>query len=412
MTEKNKTPNSIWVLSAALACIGAGQSTIFILVPQEIRLLGFNEFQIGLIFSISALAWIFFSPFWGRLSDRIGRSKVFMLGIIGFAISLFLFAAIIKIAQLYPISFSLLFALLIGARLINGLLGSAVRPSAGGRIADITDTTNRTSGFARLDAGWQFGVVLGPVAVGFIMLLSGNNILMPFLFLSLLGLCIGFLNFKLLKKDDSLFLNNEDISPLKFTDKRVFPSLVIAAFLGVSNACIVLTSSLFVNDVILKSSEDLYFFVSIGFAIVALSGLITQLFIVDKYSLNPKFLVFIGLILMSLIFYLLTNVNEIFSFYILLAIYGFGGGLARPGNVSILSLSINKNEQGSASGLMGTVFPLGHLLTPFTIMPLYMLNPSYPYLLISFMGLFLIIYMFYNQKIFFNFIKTEVNENV
>jgi MFS family permease len=93
-------------------------------------------------------------------------------------------------------------------------------------------------------------------------------------------------------------------------------------------------------------------------------------------------------------------------------IYGFGGGLARPGNVSILSLSINKNEQGSASGLMGTVFPLGHLLTPFTIMPLYMLNPSYPYLLISFVGLFLIIYMFYNQKIFFNFIKTEVNENV
>jgi len=92
-----------------------GQSTIFILVPQEIRSLGFNEFQVGLIFSISALAWIFFSPYWGRLSDRIGRSKVFMLGIIGFAISLFLFAAIIKFAQLYPISFSLLFVLLIGA---------------------------------------------------------------------------------------------------------------------------------------------------------------------------------------------------------------------------------------------------------------------------------------------------------
>ena len=161
MTERKKTPSSIWVLSAALACIGAGQSTIFILVPQEIRSLGFNEFQVGLIFSISALAWIFFSPFWGRLSDRIGRSKVFMLGIIGFAISLFLFAAIIKFAQLYPISFSLLFVLLIAARLINGLLGSAVRPSAGGRIADITDPTNRTSGFARLDAGWQFGVVLG-----------------------------------------------------------------------------------------------------------------------------------------------------------------------------------------------------------------------------------------------------------
>ena len=412
MIKKNRTPNSIWVLSAALACIGAGQSTIFILVPQEIRLLGFNEFQVGLIFSISALAWIFFSPFWGRLSDRIGRSKVFMLGIIGFAISLFLFAAIIKIAQIYPFSFTLLFVLLICARLINGLLGSAVRPSAGGRIADITDTTNRTSGFARLDAGWQFGVVLGPVAVGMIMLLSDNNLLMPFVFLSLLGLVIGFLNFKLLKKDDSSFESNTDSSALKFTDKRVFPSLVIASFLGISNACIVLTSSLFVNDVILKSTEDLYFFVSIGFAIVALSGLLTQLLIVDRYSLDPKMLVFIGLSLMTLIFYLLSSVNEISSFYILLAIFGFGGGLARPGNVSILSLSINKNEQGSASGLMGTVFPLGHLLTPFSIMPLYMMNPGYPYLLISFLGLFLLLYMFYNQKVFFKFIKTGVREDV
>ena len=80
---------------------------------------------------------------------------------------------------------------------------------------------------------------------------------------------------------------------------------MIAAFLGVSNACVVLTASLFVNDVILKSTEDLYFFVSIGFAIVALSGLLTQLFIVDKYSLNPKGLVFVGLFLMSLVFYLL-----------------------------------------------------------------------------------------------------------
>ena len=412
MIEKKNTPSSIWVLSAALACIGAGQSTIFILIPQEIRSLGFNEFQVGLIFSISALAWIFFSPYWGRLSDQIGRSKIFMLGIIGFALSLFLFAGIIKFAQIYTVSFSVLFILLILARLINGLLGSAVRPSAGGRIADITDTTNRTSGFARLDAGWQFGVVLGPIAVGLIMLLSNNNLLMPFIFIGAMGLLIGIFNFNLLKKDDSSFFNKENNIQLKFSDKRVLPSLIIAAFLGISNACIVLTSSLFVNDVILKSSEDLYFFVSIGFAIVALSGLITQLLIVDKFLIDPKKLVFVGLLIMATVFYLLSNTKEINFFYVLLAIYGFGGGLARPGNISILSLSVDSNEQGSASGLMGTVFPLGHLLTPFSIMPLYMINPSYPYLLISFLGLFLILYMFYNQKLFFNFLKSGVREDV
>ena len=65
-----KPDKSIWYLAAAIACIGAGQSTIFILIPAEVRSLGFNEFEVGIIFSISALAWMFFSPFWGSLSDK------------------------------------------------------------------------------------------------------------------------------------------------------------------------------------------------------------------------------------------------------------------------------------------------------------------------------------------------------
>ena len=163
------------------------------------------------------------------------------------------------------------------------------------------------------------------------------------------------------------------------------------------------------NDLI---KDNLYFFVSLGFAIVALSGLLTQLFLVDRYAFNPKILVITGITLMAGVFYLLSNTSEIVWFYLLLMIYGFGGGLARPGNVSILSLSVNKDEQGAASGLMGTVFPLGHLITPFSIMPLYMMDPSFPYLLISILGLFLIVYMFYNQKLFFNFINLEERKNV
>ena len=82
-----KPDKSIWYLAAAIACIGAGQSTIFILIPAEVRSLGFNEFEVGIIFSISALAWMFFSPFWGSLSDKFGRKWIFLLGIFGFSIS-------------------------------------------------------------------------------------------------------------------------------------------------------------------------------------------------------------------------------------------------------------------------------------------------------------------------------------
>ena len=88
INEQEKPHKSIWLLSAALACVGAGQSTVFILIPSEVRSLGFSEFEVGLIFSISALAWMIFSPFWGRLSDRIGRGSIFLLGMIGFAFSM------------------------------------------------------------------------------------------------------------------------------------------------------------------------------------------------------------------------------------------------------------------------------------------------------------------------------------
>lgn len=407
INDSNIVPKSIWGLSASLACVGAGQSTIFILVPMEVRSLGFNEFQVGIIFSISALAWIFFSPFWGRLSDKIGRSKIFMTGIIGFALSMILFGAVITYAKSYLIPLSILFFLLVLTRLINGLLGSAVRPASGGRIADITSRENRTSGFARFDAGWQFGVIVGPVIVGLLLLISDNNLFIPFLFIAIIGIITGFINYSFLKKDDVINTKTTILPPLSFFDERVWPSLLVAGFTGISNACLVVTSSLFVNDVILKLNESIYSFVAIGFSIVAFSGLVTQLFIVDRFKINPIFLVKLGVGLMIFSFFCLSISSTITAFYLSLIFYGIGGGLARPGNITVLSLSVNKDEQGSATGLLGMIFPVGHLITPFSIMPLYMINPSYPYLIICLIGLCLIFYMIYNQKLFFKFINAQ-----
>ena len=196
INEQEKPHKSIWFLSAALACVGAGQSTVFILIPSEVRSLGFSEFEVGLIFSISALAWMIFSPFWGRLSDRFGRGSIFLIGMIGFALSMASFAAILISAQNLFLPLALVFPLLVLTRLINGLLGSAVRPAAGGRIADLTSPTTRTAGFARFDAGWQFGVVIGPIIVGVLLSIFNENLLAPFLFIALVGLLIVFYNYK------------------------------------------------------------------------------------------------------------------------------------------------------------------------------------------------------------------------
>ena len=400
INEIEKPHKSIWLLAAALACVGAGQSTVFILIPSEVRSLGFTEFEVGLIFSISALAWMIFSPFWGRLSDKFGRGSIFLLGMIGFAFSMASFAAILISAQSLLLPLALVFPLLVLTRLINGLLGSAVRPAAGGRIADLTSPTTRTAGFARFDAGWQFGVVIGPIVVGVLLSVFNENLLAPFLFIAVLGLIIGFYNFKNMNESFEV----EDIKQqpkLKFYDSRVWPSLLIASFMGISNACLVLTSALYTKDVIITNGESVYTVVAIGFSLVAMSGMFANLFIVDKFKIRPLNLIKWGCSLILLSYLFLANATSISNLYLSLIMFGLGSGLIRPGNITILSLSVSPKEQGAASGWMGTVFPIGHLITPFSIMPLYMMSPNLPYFAISFLALLLIIFILLNQKKYF-----------
>ena len=398
--EEEKPHKSIWLLAAALACVGAGQSTVFILIPSEVRSLGFTEFEVGLIFSISALAWMIFSPFWGRLSDKFGRGSIFLLGMIGFAFSMASFAAILISAQSFLLPLAMVFPLLVLTRLINGLLGSAVRPAAGGRIADLTSPTTRTAGFARFDAGWQFGVVIGPIVVGVLLSVFNENLLAPFLFIAVLGLIIGFYNFKNMNES----FEAEDLKQqpkLKFYDSRVWPSLLVASFMGIANACLVLTSALYTKDVIITNGESVYAVVAIGFSLVAMSGMFANLFIVDKFKIRPLNLIKWGCSLILLSYLFLANATSISNLYLSLIMFGLGSGLIRPGNITILSLSVSPKEQGAASGWMGTVFPIGHLITPFSIMPLYMLSPNLPYFAISFLALLLIIFILLNQKKYF-----------
>ena len=400
INEREKPHKSIWLLAAALACVGAGQSTVFILIPSEVRSLGFTEFEVGLIFSISALAWMIFSPFWGRLSDKFGRGSIFLIGMIGFAFSMASFAVILISAQNFLLPLTLVFPLLVFTRLINGLLGSAVRPAAGGRIADLTSPTTRTAGFARFDAGWQFGVVIGPIVVGILLSIFNENLLAPFVFIALLGLLIGFYNFKNMNESFETE-DKKNLSKLKFYDSRVWPSLLVASFMGIANACLVLTSALYTKDVIITSGESLYAVVAIGFSLVAMSGMFANLFIVDKFKIRPLNLIKWGCSLILLSYLFLANSTSISNLYISLVMFGLGSGLIRPGNVTILSLSVSPKEQGAASGWMGTVFPIGHLITPFSIMPLYMISPNLPYFAISFLALLLIIFILLTQKKYF-----------
>ena len=388
-----KLPNTIWVLAAGLLCVGAGQSIVFITIPPIARDLGLNEIQIGSIFATSALAWMILSPIWGSLSDSIGRKKIVIVGLSGFTISLILFSFTISLGQSGLLTGTFLFLLLVSARLLNGIFGSATRPSSGGWVADISSIEARSRAFARLDSGFSMGRILGPAVAGLLLLISYTA---PFFFFAMGAFIV--IIFVSLQKTPPMIFQEKKIKKLTLFDARVWPFLIISAGFGVSNAALVQTSSFFFQDVITPSSENYIALASIGFMLSALCVLNGQLVIADRLQTSPGSLVKLGVILNFFALLGYAYSSTLVEVYICLFFYGLGGGMLGPGISSSLSLSVGKEYQGVAGGFLGMVIPIGHVISPLISMPLYMLNPSLPYLLGAALMFLASIFIFFNKR--------------
>ena len=391
--ELTKLPNTIWFLAAGLLCVGAGQSVVFITIPPIARDLGLTEIQIGSIFATSAFFWMLFSPFWGSLSDSIGRKKVVIIGLSGFAVSLILFSFTISIGQAGKLTGLMLFALLVAARLLNGMFGSATRPASGGWIADISSIEDRSRAFARLDSGFSMGRILGPALAGVLLLISYTA---PFYLFAIGAMFVIFLITK--QKSPPLIKSKEDFKKISIFDYRVWPFLVISASFGICNAALVQTSSFYFQDVIDPDSTNYIALASIGFMLSALGILNGQLLIADRLQTSPGSLIRLGVIFIFFSLLGVANSTSLVHIYISLFFYGLGGGMLSPGVSSSLSISVGKENQGSASGFLGMVIPVGHVISPIISMPLYSVSPSYPYLLGSVLMLISFIFILSNNR--------------
>ena len=395
MSKKlKKLPSGIWILSLGLLCVGAGQSVVFITIPPLVRDLGLTEIQIGSIFASSALAWMFLSPYWGKLSDKIGRKRVVIIGLFGFAVSLILFSLAISLGREGVLHGTILFTILIAARLINGMFGSATRPAAGAWVADITNPEERSRAFARLDSGFSMGRIFGPAVAGFLLLVSYTA---PFYLFASMALIVILLITK-----QKAYKGNSDITgtntSIKATSKEVWPFLVVSAAFGICNAALVQTSSFYFQDVITSGAENYIALASVGFMLSALGILTGQLLVADRMQTSPGSLIRLGSLFLCVSLVGIGFSSSLSQVYIALYFYGMGGGMLGPGISSSLSLSVGKDNQGAASGFLGMVIPVGHVISPLLAMPLYMVLPSAPYFLGAIIMLVAMIFIVTNKR--------------
>jgi DHA1 family multidrug resistance protein-like MFS transporter len=156
---------NLFILSFTLLVVMLGYGMVMPIMPFYIEKLGAGGTELGWLMSTYSLMQLICAPIWGILSDRYGRKPILSIGVLGYAITLFMFG----LAK----TFTMLFI----ARSLSGILSSATMPTAMAYIGDNTPQKEKSKGMGQLGAMVGVGVILGPLMGGY---LSTDSLSLPF----------------------------------------------------------------------------------------------------------------------------------------------------------------------------------------------------------------------------------------
>jgi DHA1 family tetracycline resistance protein-like MFS transporter len=128
------------------------------LPPDTPKFLG--GLTIGLLYSSFSAMQFLFAPLWGRVSDRVGRRPILLLGLLGSVVfyGLFAYASMLESPETRTLGLILLFVSRIGA----GIAGATIATAAA-VIADSTTPEGRSRGMALIGVAFGIGFTVGPL---------------------------------------------------------------------------------------------------------------------------------------------------------------------------------------------------------------------------------------------------------
>jgi len=374
------------ILMFIILFVSMGQSVYWQSMPIIGREFGFSEVQINSLISISAAMFIIFTPYWGKLSDKIGRKKVLIMGLSGYVLSTLFFCFFVSYGLSgYFSGLSLLFILLL-ARMLNSALGAASRPATGAYVADITSDEDRSAGMGKFGAANNIGTIAGPVLVGsliginlFSVDIQNFGLLTPLLIMSFIMFAAIIFAFVFLPTTPTRTLEDTPVSRPAL-DKNLKYLLAIGVIIFTSFAIFQSVTAYYLQDRFLLSLNETAKSTALVLGSMAAMSIVAQLTIVQRFKGSP-----LRLIRWSIPFFVASAIVVAFSLnfnWVLvgMSLMGLGMGLASPGYTASASLNADINNQGAAVGLAmiapGMGFALGPLLSGF----LYQANLILPFL--------------------------------
>lgn len=363
MNSKKALP--ILFLVMFLVMIGFG--IIIPVLPFYAEEVGATPTQLGWLMAVYSIMQLIFAPLWGKISDKIGRKPVMVMGIVGLSLSFFLLYWANDLTMLFV------------ARIIGGILSGANMPTAMAYVADITSDEDRGKGMGVIGAAAGLGFIFGPAVGG---IFSEPNLQLPFLIAGVSSFLTAFLVIFILKES----LSSERRGQMKKEEKSSSFSILqgplsilffLQLFVTLSLAGLEATFAYFAA---VKADLDtvhlgyIFMIMGLGQAFVqgGLLGKLTKRF-------GEGAVIQLGIIISAIGFGLILLADNFITSAIYLTIFGIGNGLIRPAVSALLTKKANIGH-GQTTGLLSSFDSFGRIIGPPLGGWLFSQSIGYPYI--------------------------------
>ena len=320
-----------------------------------------SPFQVGLLMAVYSLTQFVAAPFWGRLSDRIGRRPVLLFSLAG-AILAYLWLGVAE--ELWA---------LFAARAVGGFMAGNIS-AAFAYVADITTRETRAKGMGMIGAAFALGFTIGPAIGGILAGSDPHNAdfqspAFAAAGLSAFALILGIFTLKESLSDEikkRLAEKPKEIQSKQFQIALKKPNirlLLLLSFLAVfAFAGIEATFALWSRRQYGWGPEQNgYLFALIGF-----SGALLQGGLIGRMSkrFGEANLIVQGSIALTLGIGLIPFATELWMLIIVMLIAVYGFSVISPSLNSLISLETNEEDQGGMMGVARSATTLARVGGP------------------------------------------------
>lgn len=399
------------LLFLVLFVVAAGNTALQSVLPTIGRAIGMPDVLVAVIFSFSALLWVFSAPYWAEESDRRGRKALVMLGMAGYAVSKLICAIVILLGLLgvlSPVATFVLFAL---GRALFGLFGSASNPAAQAYVAARTSPAERTRALAALSSAFGLGTIVGPAVAPFLVMpavtLAGPMFAFAAIALLTLWGVWRYLPGKRAATREPMYAE-AGVEPtigaaghagaargrqrLSWRDPRILPFALFGLMIGNAQAASGQTLGFLIIDKL--GLPPVVAQASIGLAMMAgaVATLLAQWALIPMFDMQPRQLMRWGAGLAALGSTMLALAGDLHAIAIAFALASLGYGFARPGFNAGASLAVGPEDQGAAAGTITAVNGAAFVVAPALGIALYQIAQPLPYLISAIVLIAMLVY--------------------